>query len=465
MAFIFIVSLSFTTILFAPHRKILSTLPSISQKPTSEIISILKGDHSLIIETPNALETANEELKVSLFLKSKEKSIEETISLRIQIEGRDSQSESFQTVVSETTASTLLSCQANSPTTAYHLCNGIILFRDRFIHNTFYRITVKLVNMESMYLLLDNRVLEVELEYSNPNYLLFETVLRSIFCALSVVMSIYFVTIVWSRQYLIHWKLEQRVLVFFFVGLIFFNNPIFFASWYFHSSVLSFVNIVFVTLFGCMFILLFLFLSHGSYVPRKDRSIFLFYIPKLILVMVLFGLVITLLSYERFYSSNDPTFEYQLSLRFSLEFFDLIPFFILIVLVLIGLISAYHVLRSLSNFKNIQTSLRFRYFVLLTFLVLVVSGICFASYLLADYVNSAAQTLSLFPLFTFYGVMLAIFFSPSLEVEDDPLESVVELEDFQTARIGKELNLFDEEEDEEFINHANQDMQEFKNSQ
>jgi len=162
-------------------------------------------------------------------------------------------------------------------------------------------------------------------------------------------------------------------------------------------------------------------ITHAAVKKVKERTFFWFYAPKIFVVALNWLFVVITMTWERLNQRTDPAYDLT-----EIPFFGGIRVAVITTLIVIVGMLVFYVFRALGEFSKmgITYEIRFKYFWVLTLLVILATTFDFGTMLLVDYANNAAQYLSFFPLYNFYCVTLAIFYLPSNTVEDDSHEVI-----------------------------------------
>jgi hypothetical protein len=143
------------------------------------------------------------------------------------------------------------------------------------------------------------------------------------------------------------------------------------------NHVTPFLNIFFTSLFVSVLLLFIMVISHSVvtvniiYLTQKpkNRTFCFFYLPKLIVVVLVFILLILTFGWERYNQLTNVGFS-----MIEIPFFGQLRVMILTVLFIVLFFISYYVIRALGDIKNNNSthSPRFKGFIILTFIVLLV---------------------------------------------------------------------------------------------
>ncbi|KAK3098675.1 hypothetical protein FSP39_021835 [Pinctada imbricata] len=216
------------------------------------------------------------------------------------------------------------------------------------------------------------------------------------------------------------WSIEQRWMSVLLPLLLLYNDPIFPLTFLVNSWVPGMFDGLFQASFLCGLLLFWLCIYHG--VRQTDRRFAKFYLPKLVVVGMIWITAVTLASWQEYNELQDPTYYYRLDtnnfMGFKIFFFIVGGLYLLYLMYL--LVRAYAELRSMPYFD-----LRLKFMTLLMLIVLSISititVMRFGSAALQDnfvaeistnYENSI-EFVSFYGLLNFYMYTMAFVYSPS----------------------------------------------------
>ncbi|XP_052089158.1 transmembrane protein 181-like [Mytilus californianus] len=216
------------------------------------------------------------------------------------------------------------------------------------------------------------------------------------------------------------WSIEQRWMSLLLPLLLLYNDPIFPLTFLVNSWVPGMFDALFQASFLCGLLLFWLCIYHG--VRQTDRRFVKFYIPKLLIVGLIWISAVTLSSWQEYNEIQDPTYYYRLDttnfMGFKIFFFIVGGLYLLYLGYL--LIRAYAELRSMPYFD-----LRLKFMTFLMLIVLTISititvmryGAAalqdnFVAELSTNYKNSA-EFVAFYGLLNFYMYTMAFVYSPS----------------------------------------------------
>ncbi|XP_075262893.1 transmembrane protein 181-like isoform X2 [Convolutriloba macropyga] len=223
------------------------------------------------------------------------------------------------------------------------------------------------------------------------------------------------------------WTIEQKWLVILLPLLLLYNNPLFALTFLVGSWVPNLMDALFQTSFCGALLLFWVCTYHG--LRSSERSICLFYVPKIILVGAVWMLALFFASWEGYHKTTEPTYSTDYDFKsfnaLRVIFFVALGVYVLYLLFLI--IRACTELTSLPYFD-----VRLKFLTLLTCVVIIACctllfiryGVrmsdseTFAGSIRSRYSNSA-EFLSLYSILNFYVYTLAYVYSPSKNAYTD----------------------------------------------
>jgi hypothetical protein len=203
--------------------------------------------------------------------------------------------------------------------------------------------------------------------------------------------------------------------------LLLYNNPIFPLTFLVNSWVPGILDTVFQATFLTSLLLYWLCIYHG--VRQTKRRLLTFYFPKMLLVGLLWGLVVSLACWQEYKQLLDPTYDYQFDTSYALGIkvtFAVVASLYVLYLVYL-LVRAYAELRAMPYFD-----IRLKFMTVLMLVVLAVSIVItvmrfglsplwsdhFIPELSAHYHNSAMFA-AFYALLNLYLFTMAFVYSPS----------------------------------------------------
>ncbi|XP_043462563.1 transmembrane protein 181 [Leptopilina heterotoma] len=300
-------------------------------------------------------------------------------------------------------------------------CEEFVIAHLGFLHFSHYIITVRFYGLESFHQRYTIRNLTFYFKNYDPDFTQIEIWFRLIFLLATFVVTCWFGHSL--RKYQLHdWSIEQKWISILLPLLILYNNPLFPLIFLVNSWIPGMLDAVLQTTFLCAILMFWLCVYHG--LRQNERRIATFYLPKLLIVGLLWGAGLTLATWLRCTELEDPTYNYILdtSNYYGFKVFFLTMGGIYGAYLLLLILRAYSELRSMPYFD-----LRLRF---LTLLAAVVIGICalvtarkfgagvfedsFASRL-STYYHTSAQFMALYGLLNFYLYTMAYVYAPALQ--------------------------------------------------
>ncbi|MEQ2272223.1 hypothetical protein XENORESO_016940 [Xenotaenia resolanae] len=220
-----------------------------------------------------------------------------------------------------------------------------------------------------------------------------------------------------------------------------FSDPFFPLSFLVNSWFPGTLDAFFQALFLCALLLFWLCVYHGIRV-QGERKFLTFYLPKLIIVGLLWLSAVTLGIWQTVNELQDPTYFYKV----DIANFQGMKVFFLIVVAFYILYLIFLIVRACSELKNMPYSdLRLKFLTALTFVVLIISMVIlylrfgakalqdnFVAELSTHYQNYIlSEFLSFYGLLNFYLYTLAFVYSPSKnalydsQLKDNPAFSML----------------------------------------
>ncbi|XP_032441773.1 transmembrane protein 181 isoform X1 [Xiphophorus hellerii] len=314
-------------------------------------------------------------------------------------------------------------------------CDEIIVLHLGYLSYTRYQVAVSFQGLE-------NISYEIKVKFVwktyNPTFSQVEIWFRFVFVVLTFMVTCLFAHSL--RKFSMRdWGIEQKWMSILLPLLLLYNDPFFPLSFLVNSWFPGTLDAFFQALFLCALLLFWLCVYHGIRVPG-ERKFLTFYLPKLIIVGLLWLSAVTLGIWQTVNELQDPTFNYKL----DIANFQGMKVFFLIVVAFYILYLIFLIVRACSELKNMPYSdLRLKFLTALTFVVLIISMAIlylrfgakalqdnFVSELSTHYQNSA-EFLSFYGLLNFYLYTLAFVYSPSKnalydsQLKDNPAFSML----------------------------------------
>ncbi|XP_029351951.1 transmembrane protein 181 isoform X2 [Echeneis naucrates] len=314
-------------------------------------------------------------------------------------------------------------------------CDEIIVLHLGYLNYTQYQATVKFNGLE-------NITYEIKVKFVwktyNSTFSQVEIWFRFIFVVLTFIVTCIFAHSL--RKFSMRdWGIEQKWMSILLPLLLLYNDPFFPLSFLVNSWFPGTLDAFFQALFLCALLLFWLCVYHGIRV-QGERKCLTFYLPKMIIVGLLWLSAVTLGIWQTVNELQDPTYLYNV----DIVNFQGMKVFFLIVVALYVLYLIFLIVRACSELKNMPYSdLRLKFLTALTLVVLVISMVIlylrfgakalqdnFAVELSTHYQNSA-EFLSFYGLLNFYLYTLAFVYSPSKnalydsQLKDNPAFSML----------------------------------------
>ncbi|XP_062293009.1 transmembrane protein 181 isoform X2 [Scomber scombrus] len=314
-------------------------------------------------------------------------------------------------------------------------CDEIIVLHLGYLNYTQYQAVVSFKGLENI--TYDIKVNFVWKTY-NPTFSQVEIWFRFVFVVLTFMVTCMFAHSL--RKFSMRdWGIEQKWMSVLLPLLLLYNDPFFPLSFLVNSWFPGTLDAFFQALFLCALLLFWLCVYHGIRV-QGERKCLTFYLPKLIIVGLLWLSAVTLGIWQTVNELQDPTYQYKVDI---VNFQGMKVFFLVIVCLYI-LYLIFLIVRACSELKNMPYSdLRLKFLTALTFVVLVISMVIlylrfgakalqdnFVAELSTHYQNSA-EFLSFYGLLNFYLYTLAFVYSPSKnalydsQLKDNPAFSML----------------------------------------
>uniref|UniRef100_A0A4W6CFV8 Transmembrane protein 181 n=1 Tax=Lates calcarifer TaxID=8187 RepID=A0A4W6CFV8_LATCA len=316
-------------------------------------------------------------------------------------------------------------------------CDEIIVLHLGYLNYTQYKVSVSFKGLENI--TYDIKVKFVWKMY-NPTFSQVEIWFRFVFVVLTFMVTCMFAHSL--RKFSMRdWGIEQKWMSILLPLLLLYNDPFFPLSFLVNSWFPGTLDAFFQALFLCALLLFWLCVYHGIRV-QGERKCLTFYLPKLIIVGLLWLSAVTLGIWQTVNELQDPTYLYKV----DIANFEGMKVFFLIVVALYILYLIFLIVRACSELKNMPYSdLRLKFLTALTFVVLIISMVILylrfgAKALQDNFVaelyysltpDIPAEFLSFYGLLNFYLYTLAFVYSPSKnalydsQLKDNPAFSML----------------------------------------
>ncbi|XP_076297596.1 transmembrane protein 181-like isoform X2 [Lasioglossum baleicum] len=300
-------------------------------------------------------------------------------------------------------------------------CDELVVAHLGFLDYTYYIITVHFYGLENFHRRYNIRELTFYFKNYNPDFTEFEIWFRLMFLLTAFGIMCWFGHSL--RKYPLHdWSIEQKWISILLPLLILYNNPLFPMTFLVNSWVPGMLDAILQTTFLCAVLMFWLCVYHG--LRQNERRLITFYLPKVLVVGLLWFSALILATWLRCTELEDPTYNYVLDTSnyfgFKVFFFTIGGFYIAYLLLLI--LRAYSELRSMPYFD-----LRLRFLTLLAGVVFSLCGCVTAQQFgagifedsfasrLTTYYRSSAQFMALYGLLNFYLYTMAYVYAPAYQ--------------------------------------------------
>ncbi|XP_062510830.1 transmembrane protein 181-like [Corticium candelabrum] len=243
-----------------------------------------------------------------------------------------------------------------------------------------------------------------------------------------------------------NWSIEQKWMSILLLFLCLYNNPLLPLSFLVSSWIPGMLDALFQATFLSGLLLFWLCAYHG--IRQSERRFFKFYLPKLMIVFLIWLSAVTLASWQKYNELEDPGYNADLDTKnfmgFKVTFFVVIGLYVLYLLYLV--VRAFVEMINSSHFD-----IRFKFLSGLMFTVLAISIAItvlrfgnwslqptFISGLTTQY-NNSAEFLAFYGLLNFYMLTMAFVYSPTKyalidsHFQDDPMTSMISGSDDETS--------------------------------
>ncbi|XP_028997151.1 transmembrane protein 181 isoform X2 [Betta splendens] len=387
--------------------------------------SVMTGPFNL--DSP-PLTTYNQQLWLTFVMQvenSKMEDFQRTFEINVTLKG-EMQDASVMSVNNRQQKRRTLHCRAK--------CDEIIVLHLGYLNYTRYKAEVSFKGLDLDFIG-DQKFLW---KTYNPTFSQVEIWFRFVFVVLTFMVTCMFAHSL--RKFSMRdWGIEQKWMSVLLPLLLLYNDPFFPLSFLVNSWFPGTLDAFFQALFLCALLLFWLCVYHGIRV-QGERKCMTFYLPKLIIVGLLWLSAVTLGIWQTVNELQDPTYQYKVDIA---NFQGMKVFFLIVVVVYI-LYLIFLIVRACSELKNMPYSdLRLKFLTALTFVVLIISMVIlylrfgakalqdnFVAELSTHYQNSA-EFLSFYGLLNFYLYTLAFVYSPSKnalydsQLKDNPAFSML----------------------------------------
>uniref|UniRef100_A0A672YXU8 Transmembrane protein 181 n=1 Tax=Sphaeramia orbicularis TaxID=375764 RepID=A0A672YXU8_9TELE len=306
-------------------------------------------------------------------------------------------------------------------------CDEIIVLHLGYLNYTQYQVRVSFRGLENI--TYGHTKVNFVWKMYNPTFSQVEIWFRFVFVVLTFMVTCMFAHSL--RKFSMRdWGIEQKWMSILLPLLLLYNDPFFPLSFLVNSWFPGTLDAFFQALFLCALLLFWLCVYHGIRV-QGERKCLTFYLPKLIIVGLLWLSAVTLGIWQTVNELQDPTYRYSVDIA---NFQGMKVFFLIVVAVYI-LYLVFLIVRACSELKNMPYSdLRLKFLTALTFVVLIISMVILYLRFVMNYPlipDIPAEFLSFYGLLNFYLYTLAFVYSPSKnalydsQLKDNPAFSML----------------------------------------
>ncbi|CAF4140380.1 unnamed protein product, partial [Rotaria sp. Silwood2] len=262
----------------------------------------------------------------------------------------------------------------------------------------------------------------------NPKYIQFELIFRFIILICSITVTWLFIKSIHQFS-ILDWSLEQKWTVLLLIFLVFYNDPFYLLIILSDYLFLSILDKILQISFLCILLLFWLSFYHG--IRQNVRQFLPFYLPKIILVSILWIFSIVFSSVRIIQEFHDPMYNMTIDITqftiFHIIFYIVGIFYVLYLLFLI--IRAYSELRNMPYFD-----VRLKFTTVLMICVILISMIIIvlrfgSSIIKENFVpelttcyNNSMEFLLFYSLINIYLYTMAYVYSPA---KNATIESLV----------------------------------------
>ncbi|XP_032829254.1 transmembrane protein 181 isoform X1 [Petromyzon marinus] len=382
--------------------------------------------------TSPTLSTFNQQLWLMCEIELAERSngaFEQNFNLSVAITGRERDASMVMVNTVSYNRSRCLRCSQQK-------CDEIIVLHLGFLDYTKYLVRVQFQGLEQIVHLIQ----EVNFTFKvyNAAFTQVEIWFRFVFLLLTFLVTCLFAHSL--RKFSMRdWAIEQKWMAILLPLLLLYNDPIFPLSFLVNSWVPGLLDAIFQASFLSALLLFWLCVYHGIR-TQSNRRFFTFYLPKLLIVGLLWVAAVTLGIWQTMNELQDPTFQY----RVDTGNFEGMKIFFFVVGAMYILYLVFLIVRACTELRNMPYfDLRLKFLTVLTLMVLVISitilFLRFGSQVLQDnfisqlstHYQNSAEFLSFYGLLNFYLYTLAFVYSPSKnavyesQLKDNPTFSML----------------------------------------
>jgi hypothetical protein len=282
-------------------------------------------------------------------------------------------------------------------------------------------------------------------EYYNADFTQLEIWFRFGFLVASFLVTCLFSYVLRNFSFK-HWNIEQKWMSVLLLLLCLYNGPLLPLTFLVSSWIPSMLDALFQATFLSALLLYWLCAYHG--IRQTQRKFSKFYLPKLIIVFLIWLSAVTLASWQKYNELEDPGYSAELDTKnftgFKVTFFVVLGLYCLFLLYLI--VRAFFEMRNSPHFD-----IRFKFLGFFMFIVLTISIAItvlrfgrsslqptFFSGLTTLY-NNSTEFLAFYGLLNFYMFTMAFVYSPAKNAlidsyfQDNPRISMIDESDDETS--------------------------------
>jgi len=378
--------------LFGP--KVLSTL-------TPEPATGLSQEGSVWTATVQGLSKLNQQFLLTSTIDNDENQlhgIDKQVEFNISMSGRHGTNQNWEPIVSKTHKHHVV-CYENKTS-----CNTVLLVHEPYINYYGYQFNVSILSPDTF---IGN--VTFTFSYMNDDFTLFELWFRFVFLIITFAMIVSFAIKLRGFSWR-DWTLEQKWISVLLFGLLAFNNPFFPIEILVDGWVPPFLDIIFTVTFIFLVLLFILVIVDGVKLEEREREFKSFYLPKMLLLGLLWIAVVGVFSWQEYNELFDPTIAIE-------QTTVIIGFEIAMVILVLSYFFwlAYATIRACGlDSKKAFLKRRLRFFLFFSAIVILIIafGILFEVYQRPD---NAAEFLAFHSLCNLYIYVLAIVYLPSKE--------------------------------------------------
>lgn len=316
-------------------------------------------------------------------------------------------------------------------------CDGFTVLHLGFLDFSRYIITIQFYGLQRIEENYNVRDVVFYFKSYNPSFTQVEIWFRLVFLIITFGVACWFAHSL-RHFFFFDWSIEQKWMSVLLPLLLLYNDPVFPMSFLINSWVPGMLDAMFQATFLCSLLLFWLCIYHG--IRQNERTVVKFYIPKCIIVGLLWLAAFTLASWQKYNELRDPTYNYKVDTEHFMGFkvFFFIVGSVYLVYLLYLIIRAYTELRSMPYFD-----VRLKFLTALMIIVLSISiaitvlrfGVSvlqdnFVAELSTNY-GSSVEFMSFYSLLNFYLVTMAYVYAPprrahfETRVKDNPTLSMI----------------------------------------